>query len=231
LNKKTKRERLINALGVIGRRFYTFATAVAFLAFAGLNYTRAYLTDTAQQTNTFAVGNLLLHIEEGNDANDPPAPWSDGDPRDIAADAIIPKAPKIINDGYCDAWFRTVVTVPTFTDADGATQLVFDIDNWSVNGITTSPTDWAYAASESIPFKGVFVLYYQHIVRCQLTSSATGDTETTTLFTQVSLNQSYVYTASSALPTIQIYAEGVQTFDNDEPGTAEKAFEEVGSEP
>jgi hypothetical protein len=202
-------------------------------AFMTVGFTMAYLSDTAVDQNRFAVGDVSVRLDEGG--FDPNGPGGKG----YALDGEIPKAPRVINDGFHDAYVRVVVAIPAFTDATGNRQPVFIPyvgadkyaynSGWEVYGPDAaweepSPSTGTpiadledYFAKPTADVTGsdayVLVFYYKNKLPG---THASGVHETAPIFDGVAVhpdfsNEHLLSMSGAPLSTILVYAEAIQT--------------------
>ncbi len=100
------------------KKILSLCLVVALAATAVVGGTLAYFTDNDAKTNTFAVGNVNIHIDEWKeDGSDEDTAWDEYEDLTNLAPIAQSKAPfnkmvETVNDGDNDAYIRTFITCP-----------------------------------------------------------------------------------------------------------------------
>lgn len=106
--------------------------ALCLLGVLSIGGTMAYLTDNVTKTNTFTYGKVDITLEEDN--------WREDDAKNLVANQVVAKDPKVKNEGLNDAIVFLKVDIPlkkVVTAADDGTKQPEEVKELfltSVNG-------------------------------------------------------------------------------------------------
>jgi predicted ribosomally synthesized peptide with SipW-like signal peptide len=157
------------------KKIILLCTAAAMVAVLAVGATLAYLTDTDEAVNTFALGNIDGTLTENPDDPEEDDPdWDNNDPTvEILPGETVTKQPKVtLQTGSSDAYVRLRVTGVDFDVNENGPEVFaavgFDSDNWTYYK-ADGAEDGAY--------------YYNNV----LSLTGEGNDKTSPLFTSVKL--------------------------------------------